>query len=272
MSKLVKAFLVVALLWVLVVGGGYLAWGQFLSFIPQIIQVSDKAEGSETITHSVSGISKLNVDTKNGSVTIVATEGSDIVINAFYTAHGNSVASANDKLQELSTEVTTTDTTLNVLAKYPSTTISNQSIRYEIAVPRNMDLKIKTSNGRINVNDISGQIDLRTSNGTVDVQGEVGPEGLSVYTSNGRITVTAAPTGGLYDLRTSNGSVTVNLPEELGVSIKAITSNGSIDLGYGQWTFAGGHLSNKNVAAKYGDGSLSLDIQTSNGSVKLNKR
>ena len=89
---------------------------------------------------------------------------------------------------------------------------------------------------------------------------------------SGKINVTAAPTGGIYNLRTSNGTVTVNLPEALGVNLKAVTSNGSIDLGYGQWTFAGGQLSNKNVTAQYGNGSLSLDIQTSNGSVKLAKR
>ena len=58
MSKLVKAFLVVALVWVLVVGGGYLAWGQFLSFVPRMIQVNERAEGTETITRAASGIDR----------------------------------------------------------------------------------------------------------------------------------------------------------------------------------------------------------------------
>ena len=272
MSKLAKAFLVVALLWVIVVGGGYLAWGQLLSFVPRIIQINERAVGTETITRTASNVSKVSVDTKNGSVTVVATEGSDIVINAFYTAHGNSVANASDRLKELRTEVTATDTTLNIVGIYPSTTINNQSIRYEIAVPQNMHLKIRTSNGRISVEETVGRMDLHTSNGSVDVNSQVGPDELLIYTSNGKINVTAAPTSGTYNLRTSNGTVTVNLPESLGVDLKATTSNGSIDLGYGQWTFAGGQLSNRNVTAKYGDGSLSLDIQTSNGSVKLQKR
>ncbi|MDP3487942.1 MAG: hypothetical protein Q8S19_08430, partial [Bacillota bacterium] len=160
MSKLVKAFLVVALLWVLVVGGGYLAWGQFLSFVPRMIQVSERAEGTETITHAASGISKVSVDTKNGTVTVVATEGADIVITAFYTAHGNSVATANERLPELRSEVTTAGSTVNVVGKFPSTTISNQSICYEVAIPKNMDLKVRTSNGRITVEEILGKVDL----------------------------------------------------------------------------------------------------------------
>ena len=272
MSKLLKAFLVVALIWVLVVGAGYFAWGQFQSFVPRLLQINERAEGTETITRGASDITDISVDTKNGSVTVVATEGVDIVIDVFYTAQGNSVANANDRLKELRTEVSTTGTTISVEGIYPSTTINNQSIRYEIAIPKSLNLKVRTSNGRINVDEVVGKLDLRTSNGTVDVVSQGGPEELLVYTSNGKINVSAAPTGGMYNLRTSNGTVTVNLPEELGVNLKATTSNGTIDLGYGQWTFAGGQLSNKNVTAQFGDGSLTLEIQTSNGSVKLQKR
>ncbi|KAF0197661.1 MAG: hypothetical protein FD169_263 [Bacillota bacterium] len=272
MSKLLKAFLVVALLWVLVVGAGYFAWGHFQSFVPRLLQINERAEGTETITRVASDITNISVDTRNGSVTVVATEGADIVINVFYTAQGNSVANANDRLKALRTEVSTTGTTMSVEGIYPSTTINNQSIRYEIAIPKSLNLKIRTSNGRINVEEIVGKVDLYTSNGTIDVVSQVGPEELLVYTSNGKINVAAAPTGGTYNLRTSNGTVTVSLPEDLGVSFKATTSNGSIDLGYGQWSFVGGQLTNKNVTAQLGDGSLDLDIQTSNGSIKLTKR
>lgn len=272
MSKLAKAFLVVVLLWVIVVGAGYLAWGQFLSFIPRFVQINERAESSETITQSATGLTKLSVDTKNGSVIVTATDSPEVLIKAFYSASGHSVANAQERLQQLRTEVSTSGSVLNVTAIYPSMAISNQSIRYEISLPKDLDLKVTTSNGRIEVDNIEKRVELHSSNGTIDVRAQAGPEELLVKTSNGRINVSAAPIGGLYDLRTSNGSVTVTLPESVGVEIKASTSNGSINLGYGQWVFEGGQVSNKNIAAKLGDGSLNLNISTSNGNIGLQKK
>jgi len=272
MPKLVKAFLIVAFVWVLIVGAGYLAWGEFLSFVPRIVTVNEKAERIDDITQSASGLSKVSIDTKNGSVIVTKSNTSDVVIKAVYSASSTSVASAEERLQEMRTDITVSGSTLNIVAVYPQSTISNQSIRYEVAIPENLDLKVKTSNGRITVEGIESKVDLHSSNGTVEVRSDVGPEELSIYTSNGRIDVTAAPQAGNYTLRTSNGSVTVALPETQGVAVRANTSNGSITLGYGQWSFSGGQVSNKSINAQMGDGSLILDITTSNGSIKLNKR
>lgn len=271
MSKLAKAFLVVALLWVIVYGAGYFAWGRIISFIPNFVQVNHKAQSEEVITQSASDISLVSVDTKNGSVTFTAVESTDITIKAFYTAYAGLVGDAESRLKELKTQVSTTGGTLNVVGVFPSTTISNQSIRYEVSLPKNLDVKVKTSNGGITVKDAEGKLDLRTSNGTVDVSAVRGPKELLVSTSNGRINVAAAPTAGIYDLRTSNGSVTVTLPEALGVDLTANTSNGSINLGYGQWSFSGGQVSSKSVSAQLGNGALTLDIKTSNGSIRLEK-
>lgn len=272
MSKLLKAFLIVALLWVVVIGGGVLALGRFLAFIPQVVQVTEQQSREEVITKNASGVNDVNVQTKNGSVTIVGADTSDITIKAYYSARGTSRAKAEERVQALRSEVSMQGNTLNIVAVLPPTTIQNDSIRYEVTLPRTLGVRVSTSNGRVDAQGISGKVDISTSNGAVEVLGDAGPRELLVRTSNGRIVVRAAPQSGRYDLRTSNGAVQVALPEHLGVTLRASTSNGSIDLGYGQWLFQGGQISSRSINATLGDGKLQLDINTSNGSVRLEKR
>lgn len=272
MSKLLKAFLIVALLWIILIGGGVLAFGRFLAFIPHVVQITEEQCREEVVARPSAGVDTLYVQTKNGSVTIIGADTNDITVKAYYSARGSSRANAEQRVNELRTDVSLQGSTLNVVGVFPSTTISNESIRYEVTVPRKLGARVSTSNGRVDAQGVQGKVDISTSNGSVEILGDTGPEELLVRTSNGRIVVKAAPQGGRYDLRTSNGSVQVALPEKLGVTLRANTSNGSVDLGYGQWLFQGGQISNRSVNATLGDGKLILDITTSNGSIKLEKK
>jgi len=161
---------------------------------------------------------------------------------------------------------------LRVEADFGTTIITNQSIRYNISVPKDLEAVVRTSNGTIKVHGLQGELRLDTSNGTIEVVSDNGPQEIHAKTSNGKIIVNGAPVGGLYDLRTSNGSVTVTVPLELGIDVRANTSNGSINLGAGQWTLSGGQISNRSVDAKRGDGELELIISTSNGSIRIEEK
>lgn len=84
--------------------------------------------------------------------------------------------------------------------------------------------EIETSNGRITVNDHDGPVYATTSNGRVeldDIRGEV-----RVRTSNGRIVATDV--AGPADLVTSNGAIEIDLEDGVQGPCTARTSNGSI--------------------------------------------
>jgi DUF4097 and DUF4098 domain-containing protein YvlB len=275
MSKLLKAFLVVAGLWllfILVVGSVGATLFNVRSFLPNLININESAQRTETLSHSAQGIAILDVRTRNGSVTVSNGESEEISIKANYTARAESSSRAATLLNSLKTNLTVVDGVLRVEGDFGSGTFNNQTIAYEISVPKGLDLVVRTSNGSINVYELVGSLRLETSNGSIDISSASGPEEIDAKTSNGRITVKGAPEGGLYDLRTSNGTVTVSLPQEVGIGIEATTSNGSINLGSGQWTMSGGQISNKNVKATRGDGSLTLRITTSNGNVRIEDR
>ena len=273
MSKWLKAFLVVALLWIVL--GGLVA-APFSSFLvdvlPGLIDVADEVHREEEITKPALGIGTLQVHTMNGSIIVVGNDTSEIKIKAYYSTRGRN---AEVRVHRLQTEVSLQGNTLTVGAVFPlpQGPVGNDTIRYEITAPRALNLNASTINGRIDSNGIDGVVDITATNGAVEVLGDTGPSKLSVGITNGGIVVRAAPQGGRYDLRTVNGSIQVSLPESLGITLQASTVNGSITLGHGpgEWRLQGGQIDRRAVNATLGEGELFLDVSTVNGSIRLER-
>lgn len=271
MSKWLKAFLVVALIWVVL---GALVVAPFNGFLvnvlPGLIEVADEVRREEVIVKPALGIATLQVQTKNGSISVVGKDTSEITIKAYYNARGRN---AEVRVHQLQTEVSVQGNKLTVGAvfPYPSGRGVSDTIRYEITAPRMLNLNASTINGGIGSDGVNGVVDITSMNGAVEVLGDAGPKEIVVSTTNGGIVVRAAPQGGRYFLRTVNGSVKVTLPENVGVTLQANTVNGSISLGYGQWVLQGGQIGRGSVSGTLGDGALPLDINTVNGSIRLDR-
>ena len=51
----------------------------------------------------------------------------------------------------------------------------NVSVAYTLTVPEEIDLGLRSVNGRIEVNDVSGAVDAKTTNGLLGIAGVTGP-------------------------------------------------------------------------------------------------
>ncbi|NLY53488.1 MAG: DUF4097 domain-containing protein [Firmicutes bacterium] len=270
-SRWAKAGLVIAIIWVLALACQALIQSDKLSFLPQLIRGVGATSRQETLTHASTDLMEVIVTTQNGSVVLLGTDtAEEIKIEANYQAWGMNKAAAQERLMEMDTEIIQEGNRLFIRAVY-ATLRGQHAISYQITLPSSLAARVQTSNGAITVEDLSGKLDLTTSNGRITVSATEGPNELTARTSNGSINIAASPTGGTYNLRTSNGSVKIDLPENLGVKVSARTSNGSINLGPGQWTIAGGKLEKTRVDAQRGNGELELIVTTSNGSISLRK-
>ena len=107
------------------------------------------------------------------------------------------------------------------------------------------DYTLGASNGRITVENVRGAFDIRTSNGSIEFNGELLP-------------------GGDNRIRTSNGSVSINLPGLLRVSLDASTSNGSVVSRIPMTTIS---FEKTHLRAIVGNGDAELSVQTSNCSI-----
>jgi DUF4097 and DUF4098 domain-containing protein YvlB len=140
------------------------------------------------------------------------------------------------------------------------------------AVHINGSLQANTSNGRLIADTIDGDCCLETSNGSIRVRKANG----SVWagTSNGRITVSATPPpAGEVVLRTSNGSISADLPPNLCGTLDIHAGNGRVSTSLGEIALTGVRWSKHSFEAEMnGGGEGRISARTSNGSIRLNCR
>ena len=115
----------------------------------------------------------------------------------------------------------------------------------EITAPSDTRIELRTSNGSVEVRGMQRSGDLRTSNGSIRVEDVNG--NFDISTSNGAVTITRAT--GTFDVETSNGRIVFDGELVPGGNNRMATSNGSVDI------------------TLRGTPSVKLDASTQNGSV-----
>ena len=173
-----------------------------------------------------------------------------------------------------------------------------------VLAPERIDLALKTTNGRIEVSGVTGQVSVENSNGVIqlsDVKGIIDVKGsnsrveldgvagdLKVVSSNGPVDiqefvgqVRAETSNGSIDLagallfqsenrlKTSNGGVRAILVETPGVELDASTSNGRITVGEGLQFKPRDGARERSLVGTIGSGGSSLEVRTSNGSISV---
>ena len=126
--------------------------------------------------------------------------------------------------------------------------------------------ELDSSNGSISVNDVEGEYISSTSNGSVNMSNISGQ--FEAHSSNGNIVFS-----GSFDAHSDNrftissGSITVEFQDDPNIEIDAQTSNGTVETELPILTTA----TSKKTRLKgiYGDGSATLEMTTSNGSIRL---
>lgn len=131
---------------------------------------------------------------------------------------------------------------------------------------------VHTSNGVIRADRVKGYFSASTTNGAVEGH-LVEPSGgrpVRVETTNGRVNLTVEGSK-IPDIQasTTNGSITVRLPGNVNAKVKAHTSNSSINSEFDVTTQ--GNLSKHHLEGTIGTGGPLLDLQTSNGTIRLQK-
>ncbi|HET9179534.1 MAG TPA: DUF4097 family beta strand repeat-containing protein [Terriglobia bacterium] len=138
---------------------------------------------------------------------------------------------------------------------------SNVNLHFDVTVPSQTGLSIKTSGGSVKVTSLQGEQDLRTSGGSIDASEVRG--NLMARTSGGSISVRDVT--GNADLGTSGGGITVN---SLNGSLQAGTSGGPIHID-GVTGRAVAHTSGGSIQAAFARGNnQGGELTTSGGSIR----
>lgn len=204
----------------------------------------------------------LHLDVRSGSIRVV-TGGTGVAVEVTRDARGSD---AEEKLRAHKIDFAQNGNDVSITSTQDRERSSwfqwNDGLRvqWNIRVPANYNIDLRTAGGNINVSDLSGKLEAKTSGGNIDLSRIRGP--VDVRTSGGSIEIATASEN--VTAHTSGGSIQIKDVEGI---VDAHTSGGSIELlRVGNTVKA--HTSGGSVTASFvrqptGDSSLT----TSGGSV-----
>lgn len=253
--------------------------------------------------YSLTGKPELRVDVNDGSVEIFTTDQKEI--EARITTVGWEISkdiriSENQSGDKITLEVRVPRTNFNFFGS------RRRSLKLELHVPRQADLDVRTGDGNLHSQAVSGHIRLESGDGNISAEGLAGD--VRLHTGDGRIEGSAfdgaldADTGdghitvrGRFDalnlktgdghidaeaqngskmtsswsVRTGNGNITLKLPDNFGADLDAHTGDGRISLDFP--VTVSGELGTSTIRGKMGAGGSPLLIRTGDGSIRIER-
>lgn len=199
-----------------------------------MLAAQDTAPPPQRITLPFSDPSRpksLIVDIPMGSVTITGYDGNDAIIE--YSGRGDrprrkarqgDVPPGMHRLDQPTNAVEATQE--NNVVRVKGGFLDRLDI--EIKVPKQTTLDLKTMNGSISVEGISGEMTIDAMNGHINVQDASGP--VVAHSMNGRIVASLAQVSAAKasSFSSMNGSIEVTLPADLKARLKMKTDHGEI--------------------------------------------
>lgn len=209
--------------------------------------------------------SSLQIDNANGGITVRTGPAHTVMIDATIKA------TSQQRLDQVTIRASRLDDgTLVLDSQWPGTGRKGpEGVEYVITMPDVADVRLRTSNGDLNIAGALGAIDLHTSNGEIDVVDAAST--VVARSSNGEIRVGLRHTAsGPVAIKSSNGDVSLSFGSAFAGTIRGDTSNGSVTI-MGVAPDAIDDKGRTKVTLSL-PGSGESVIETSNGDLTINRR
>ena len=243
---------------------------------------ADAAELSETIdrTFDVRAGANVVLTNVNGRITINSWDQPRVHVVAKKEVDGDRDELKN-ALRDLRVEMQPRDGGLVITTHYPkedhgvasifdwlSGNHIDAEVRYEVTVPRTMNVDVSNTNGGIHLSDVSGALELDTTNGKIEVMRCAGS--LDASTTNGSIhaELLRIAKGQPMRFETTNGRIDVAVPSNAAADIDASTTNGSIS---SDLAVATTRTSSNSLRGTINGGGTSMRLRTTNGGITIRK-
>jgi DUF4097 and DUF4098 domain-containing protein YvlB len=228
----------------------------------------------------------VDVATTNGSITVRASEGKDVVVES------GSIRSRREMqappgmhrldLPNRGLDVQEQDNTITVRDHSAG---GGESIT--ITVPVDTSLHLRSSNGSIHVEGVHGEVDAEAHNGGMKILNVSGSVLANTHNATVVVTMDRVDPGKPSAFSTLNGSIDVTLPADLKATMKMTTDNGSIYSDFDVNVSAGRAITQPNgtsdgryrvrfdrtiQGAINGGGGADLTFRSANGSITIRKK
>jgi len=166
----------------------------------------------------------------------------------------------------------------------------NRSARLIVSVPAASDVTARSGDGSIDIERISGHVQLRSGDGSIhgrmlggDVEANTGDGSIRldgkltsvrVHTGDGSVAIHADPGSSPaadWDIVTGDGSVTLEVPDGFGAELDAHTGDGGIHMRDVTLSNVTGNVGKNSLRGRLGDGGRAVRVRTGDGSITLKR-
>jgi DUF4097 and DUF4098 domain-containing protein YvlB len=224
-------------------------------------------------TYPLSAQGRIELENLNGPVHITGWDRNEVKVDAVKSA------GSKERLDEAKIEVQASQNELSIRTEYPGHDHTFNfgdggehnnpaAVEYTITVPRQARLdEIKLVNGRLDVQDVAGEVNASCVNGRIQVHNLQGA--LKLNTVNGELdaTVNQLPSDEVK-LSSVNGKLRVTLPSDAKAELKASTVSGNISDEFGlpvtRHQFIG-----QSLHGQLGGGGTMVKLSNVNGTIEI---
>jgi hypothetical protein len=239
-------------------------------------QASDRQGNYTEEFHKVYPLSaqgRVEIDNLNGPVHITGWDRAEVKVDAVKTAW------SKERLAEAKIEVESAQDRISIRTRYPDHDHTFNfggddehnnppRVEYTITVPRQASLdEIKLVNGRLDIQDVSGEVRASCVNGRIQARNLQGRTDLNTVNGELDASVDQLPSSGLK-LSSVNGRLHVTLPSDTNAEVRASTMSGNISDDFGlpvtRHQFVG-----RRMHGQLGGGGSLVKLSNVNGTIQI---
>jgi len=276
--------------------------GGFLRTLLSGIPWSESASDEVHCRFDVPPRNELKIRNANGRTRVVGEERDDIAISLERHARAESKQAALKLLEAIHVVPDPSGDIFTLEVEIPTRWNRHGSANIDVRVPRGLRLVVHTSNGRLCLQGINSSVKVRSNNGSVRINDVTG--NIEIFTANARVacdctrgrlvarssngkielgdhrgSVDASTTNGVIHadleeigqegvvLATSNGRIVLELPEEVDAEVDIRVDNGVIRTDRPIESQTG--LETGRLRGRLGRGGCPIKLRTSNGTVSI---
>jgi DUF4097 and DUF4098 domain-containing protein YvlB len=196
-----------------------------MGFTPAGPAAKEKYEEGFDKTVSLARDGKVSVKNVSGDVEVKTWDRAEVKIEALKTSRADTIDKAKENAAKVKIVVLEEGKLLRVEADYPETSIKglNVSIDFDLFIPAQAAVKIKSVSGDAILENIGGSVEVDVVSGDIEVM--KASQGLDCQSVSGGLDLQSI-TGDAY-LKTVSGDITL---EQLNGSLEAETVSGDIEM------------------------------------------
>ncbi len=220
-------------------------------------------------TYALTPGGEVQVTNRNGSITVTAADGDTVEVRVERNVKAPTEAAAKDLLPKVAIREDIRSDHVGLRTDGVDGILIGVSwtLDYHVRAPRTSVVRVRSSNGAVNVAGFSGRVIAASANGGLTARALAG--GAEIRSTNGDVHADFARIGtDLIEVRATNGQLTAVLPADANANLLATATNGRVDVD-GLTVEPMGEQTARRVRGRLGSGGTPIELTATNGNITV---